>query len=120
MPKKILIIDDEPELVKAIQVRLETAGYKVISAFDGEEGINQAEKEKPDLIILDVIMPKMDGFTTLKELEKKFHRNTLPPVIVLTGKDKMEDLFAIEGITDYIVKPFEGKALLDKIAKVLD
>ncbi len=121
MAKKILVVDDEPDLVKALKIRLESKGYKVVPAFDGEEGIKKVEEENPDLIILDIMMPKMDGFTTLKQLKKRcINRNIpLPPVIVLTAKGKMQDLFAIEGIKDYVVKPFEYQDLLDRIEKLL-
>ena len=119
MAKKILVVDDEPELVKALKIRLESAGYEVIPAYDGEEGIMKAREENPDLIVLDIMMPKMDGFTTLKELKKRSKNKPLPPVIVLTAKPKMQDLFATEGIKDYVVKPFEHQDLLDRIDKLL-
>lgn len=121
MPKKILVIDDEPELVKAMKIRLESEGYDVIAAYDGEEGLKKTEEETPDLIVLDIMMPKMDGYTTLQELKKK-HSNSnkpLPPVIVLTAKDKMKDLFALEGVEDYVVKPFENQDLLNRIGRLL-
>lgn len=119
--KRILVVDDEPELVKALKIRLESARYEVITAHDGEEGIMKAREENPDLIILDIMMPKMDGFTTLKELKKRCKESDkpLPPVIVLTAKEKMQDLFAIEGVKDYVVKPFEHQDLLDRIVKLL-
>ena len=121
MAKKILVIDDEPELVKALKIRLESEGYEVIAAYDGEEGIMKAREENPDLIVLDIMMPRMDGFTTLKELKKRYTKKNrpLPPVIVLTAKPKMQDLFATEGIKDYVVKPFEHQDLLDRIKHLL-
>ena len=118
MSKKILVVEDEPEVVKMIKSRLEANDYSVTSAFDGVEGLKQVGAEKPDLIILDVMMPKMDGFTFLKELKHKFSHQTIP-VIVLTAKAEMKDLFEMEGVVDYVIKPYEAKDLLERIQKYL-
>lgn len=118
MSKKILVIDDEPELVKALKIRFESKGYKVAQASDGEEGIKKIQGEKPDLIVLDIMMPAMDGYTFAREV--RFNPGTKHiPVIILTAKEKMKDLFEIEGIKEYIVKPFEYQELLDRIEKLL-
>ncbi len=118
MARKILVIDDEPELVKALKIRLESKGYKVAQAFDGEEGLKKIEEEKPNLIVLDIMMPAMDGYTFAREV--KFRPDTKHiPIIILTAKEKMRDLFEIEGIKEYIVKPFEYEDLLDRIGKLL-
>ncbi len=68
MAKKVLVVEDEPELVKALEVRLKTQNYEVITAFDGEEGLRKAREENPDLIILDLMLPKMDGFNVSRML----------------------------------------------------
>jgi len=115
--KKILVIDDEPELVKALKIRLETKGYEVITAFNGEEGMKKVQEEKSHLIILDVQMPAMDGYRFVRELKKRL--DPIPPIIVLTAKDKLQDLFELEGVTDYIIKPFEHQELLDRVSKLL-
>lgn len=119
--KRILIVDDEVELVKALQIRLGQTGYEALVAYDGREGLEKARKEKPDLIILDIMMPKMDGFTTLNELKKMCLNSDrpLPPIIVLTAKEKMRDFFVIEGIKDYVVKPFEDQDLLNRVKRLL-
>ena len=120
--KRILVVDDEPELVKALKIRLENEGFEVITAQDGEEGIKKAQEQNPDLIVLDIMMPKMDGFTTLKALKKAYmDRNiTLPAVIILTAKDRMQGLFSMEGVKDYIIKPFHFGELLERIKKLLE
>ena len=76
MTKRILVIDDEPELVKAIQIRLEQAGYETLIAYDGMEGLDKARKEKPDLILLDLMLPKMDGYKVcaLLKRDKKYSK----------------------------------------------
>jgi DNA-binding response OmpR family regulator len=116
MAKRILVIDDEPDLVAVLKVRLETQGYEVDSAGDGFEGLKKVEQSSPDLIILDVLMPRMDGFTFILELKKNDKHKHIP-VIVLTAKEMMSDLFKIEGVPDYIVKPFEVDELMAKVKK---
>lgn len=116
--KKILVIDDEMELVMAIKIRLEAAGYEVVTAYDGQEGLAVAERAKPNLVLLDISMPVMDGYTALRELRARYNRETLP-VIMLTAKGRMRDLFELEGIEDYIVKPFEYDDLLLRIDRTL-
>lgn len=118
MAKRILVIDDEPDVVKMLRARLESNGYNVVSASDGEEGLGKVGSEKPDLIILDIRMPRMDGYTFLRELKSKQEGNILP-VIVLSAKGEMKDLFAVEGIRDYLVKPYRPEELLEKIRKHL-
>jgi len=116
--KKILVVDDEPNVVKVVASRLEANGYEVITANDGEEGLVKLKSEGADLIILDVMMPKMDGYTFVKKIRADDSISKVP-VIILTAKEKMKDLFEIEGIKDYIIKPFEAKELLEKVNKYL-
>ena len=116
--KKILIVDDEPEFVNLVRLRLEANGYEVIDASNGEEGLKKAEEERPDIILLDIMMPKKDGYTLMRELKYKEITKSIP-IIALTGKPKMKDLFEIEGIKDYIVKPFEDEDLLLRIKRAL-
>ncbi len=89
MPKKVLIIDDEPEFVKAVIMRLDVMGYTVISANGGKAGIAMAKKEKPDLILLDLVMAKMDGLSVLAELKNNPYTAGIP-VIMLTAKSESE------------------------------
>lgn len=116
--KKILVIDDEPQLLAVLKTRLESNNYEVITAVDGNDGIEKLLKELPDLILLDIKMPKKDGYTFVKEM--RANRNVKDtPVIILTARDKMKDLFAMEGINEYIVKPFKSEELLESIAKCI-
>lgn len=118
MGKKILVVDDDPMILKLVQSRLEANQYTIVTAGDGDEALIKVGTEKPDLIILDIQMPKMDGYTFLRELKKsKDHKNI--PVVVLTAKDKMQDLFKLEGVKNYIVKPFETKELLAAVKQNL-
>lgn len=116
--KKILIVDDEIELVDFVKMRLEANGYTVVTANSGLEGLSRAGQERPDLIILDIGMAEMDGYTMLQKVrEKEEIKNT--PVIMLTAYSKMKDLFEMEGISDYIIKPFEPQDFLLRVARVL-
>ena len=118
--KKILLVDDEPSVIKVVKRRLETQGYTVVVAADGVEGLEKAMAETPDLIISDVMMPDLDGYSMIKALRAK-PQFAKTPVIVLTAKDKLQDLFHFEGVADmdYIVKPFETEVLLEKIAQLM-
>ena len=112
--KKILVVDDEQQLALAVKIRLQSRGYQVVTASDGQQGLEMAEREHPDLIILDVLMPVMDGYSCLRELNTRFGRGKIP-IIVLTARDRMKDLFELEGIEDYVIKPFDHEDLLMRI-----
>ena len=105
MADKILFVEDEPSLQKAISELLTQEGFKISSAADGEEGLEIAKKEKPNLILLDLILPKKDGFEVLKELKADAELKDIP-VIVLTNLEGMGDVEkALElGATTYLVK----------------
>lgn len=117
--KKILIVDDEPDFVSMVRMRLEANNYDVIEASNGQEGLEKAIGESPDLILLDIMMPEKDGYTMLRELELKQGVKSIP-VIVITAKPGMGDLFQMEGVENYIVKPFETEVLLSRIAEALN
>lgn len=116
--KKILVIDDDPNIVELLKRRLLASQYLVVTASNGEEGLKQVADEKPDLIIVDVLMPKMDGYTFVRTLRRDDEHRALP-VIVLTAKDKMKDLFELEGVKDYIVKPYRPEDLMEKVKRNL-
>lgn len=118
-PKTILIADDEKDLVQAVKLRLESAGYRVRTAYNGQEALDSVTAEMPDLILLDVLMPVMDGYAFLRQINGRFGRGCVP-VVVLTVRDYMKDLFALEGIKEYMIKPFEHQELLERIDKVLN
>jgi len=113
MDNKILIIDDERAIADIIKYNLEKEGYIVETAFDGEEGVKKVFDFKPDLAILDIMMPKKDGFQVLKEIRTKFNF----PVIMLTAKEEEFDkVLGLElGADDYIVKPFSMRELIARV-----
>lgn len=119
MKKKVLVIDDDPNIVELIKNRLSVNGYQVVTAYDGEQGLEQVSAEKPNLVIVDVLMPKMDGYTFVRTLRKQEETRDLP-VIVVTAKDKMRDLFELEGIRDYLIKPYQSEDLLMKVAQYFE
>src|SRR3989338_8789968 len=115
--KKILVADDEEQLALALKIRLQSQGYQVTTASNGQQAVQQATQEQPDLIILDVLMPVMDGYSCLRELNTRFGRGKIP-VIILTARERMKDLFELEGIEDYVIKPFDHEDLLVRIDRV--
>jgi DNA-binding response OmpR family regulator len=119
--KKILIVDDERDIVKALMIRLQGAGYEVVAAFDGAQGVFMAHKEKPDLIILDIRMPAGNGFSVAQRLKRSMHTFTIP-VIFLTGspeKNAEEKAMAL-GARFYIKKPYDPEELLDAVKRALE
>jgi len=121
--KKVLVIEDDAELRDLIRIRLEERGYDVIMSARGDEGVQKARAEKPDVIILDVFLPHMDGFTALKEIrygEKSKGQDPLKtPVFIMTGRaPMMEEMFRMEGATEFLTKPIDIKSLVQKIDKL--
>jgi two-component system alkaline phosphatase synthesis response regulator PhoP/two-component system response regulator VicR len=118
---KILVIDDEPNIVQTLQDRLEMNEYEVITAGNGREGLEKFAQEKPDVILLDVIMPIMDGHEMLEKLRKQPDGQDVS-VIMLTARSQTQDIARANacGIDDYIVKPFDLSELLEKIEGVVE
>jgi DNA-binding response OmpR family regulator len=119
--KKILVVDDERDIVKGLLIRLQGAGFDVVTAFDGAQGVFMAHKEKPDLIILDIRMPAGDGFSVAQRLKRSIHTFTIP-VIFLTGSPEKnaEDKAMALGARFYIKKPYDPEELLDAIKRALE
>jgi len=119
--KKILIVDDERDIVKGLMIRLQGAGYDVVTAFDGAQGVFMAHKEKPDLILLDIRMPAGNGFSVVQRLKRSIHTFTIP-VIFLTGSPEKnaEDKAMALGARFYIKKPYDPEELLDAIKRALE
>ena len=117
----ILVVDDEPNIVQTLQDRLEMNEYTVITASNGQEGLKMAQQEKPDVILLDVIMPVMDGHEMLEILRKQPECEDIS-VIMLTARSQTQDIARANAcnIDDYIVKPFDLSELLEKIETVLE
>ncbi len=119
MPKKILVVDDERPIVRLVQVNLEHAGYEVVAAYDGKEALQKVEQEKPDLIILDVMMPQMDGFEVMQRLQADPKTRDIP-VIMLTAKAQDADVFRgwQSGVTLYLTKPFSPFELISFVRRI--
>ncbi len=118
MKKKILIVEDDPTSAKLVEFLLKTNDYDPFVAYDGEEGVKKFQKNQPDLIVLDIQLPKMDGYTFLQKI-KSLGQN-IPPVIMLTSRDQMKDLFQMEGIAAYFVKPLPTEPFLAKVKECLN
>jgi len=118
--KKILLVEDEKVLMETVTLRLEANGYEVISAYDGFKGLEKAKKEKPDLIILDLMLPKMDGYKVCGLLKADTRYNKIP-IIMFTARAQESDkkMGKEMGADAYITKPFEPQALLEKISELL-
>lgn len=122
MPK-ILIVDDDTFLSGIYATKLDLEGFQVLTAHDGEEGIKAAQKDKPDLILLDVLMPKLDGFEALKRLKADAGTKDIP-VIMLTNLGQKEDIEKglEDGAVDYLIKahfvPAEAVAKIKKVLKI--
>ena len=111
--KKILVVEDEKSISDILKINLEKNGFKVITAYDGEEAVDKALTENPDLILLDVMLPKMDGFSVCRKL-----RETLStPIIMLTARDEEVDkVLGLElGADDYMTKPFSLRELMARV-----
>jgi DNA-binding response OmpR family regulator len=119
--KRILIVDDERDILKALTIRLQKAGYEVVTAFDGAQGIFMAHKEQPDLIILDIRMPAGNGFSVAEKLRQTQSTSSIP-IIFLTGspeKDSQEKAMTL-GARFYIRKPYDPEELLDAVSRALE
>ena len=116
----ILIIDDEKDLVSTVEYRLKFSDCEVITAYNGQEGLDKAAAEKPDLILLDTNMPVMNGHETLKQLRANPELKHIP-VIMLTAISSPQDIAAASafGITDYVTKPFDFTKLMEKVSSAL-
>ncbi|AEY68098.1 response regulator YycF [Clostridium sp. BNL1100] len=113
MSKKILIVDDEKNIVDILKFNLKKEGYDTIEAYDGEEAVNLALSQNPDLILLDIMLPKMDGFTVCRKLRQSIST----PILMLTAKEEEVDkVLGLElGADDYITKPFSPRELMARV-----
>jgi len=118
--KKILVVDDEVDLVKTIQFALELEGYKVLVSYNGEDALNQARKENPDLILLDIMLPKLDGYKVCRLLKFDEQYKHIP-ILMMTAKTQEKDkLMGKEtGANEYITKPFDMEELMEKVKAYL-
>jgi DNA-binding response OmpR family regulator len=120
IPKKILVVDDEIDLVETLRFPLEMEGFEVLVSYNGEDALNKARKESPDLILLDLMLPKLDGYKVcrLLKFDEKYKHI---PILMLTAKIQEKDkTLGIEtGANEYITKPFEMDSLLEKVKMYL-
>lgn len=121
MKKKILLVDDEKDLVRAVSFRLEDAGYDVVVAWDGQEALEKAKSEVPDLIILDLMLPKMNGYKVCGLLKADSRYNKIP-ILMFTARAQEADRKMSEevGADAYVTKPFEPEILFAKIEELLE
>ncbi|UCC51220.1 MAG: response regulator transcription factor [Anaerolineaceae bacterium] len=119
MTIKVLTVDDEPDVRRLIEVKLKKAGFVVVTAVDGEEGVEKAKSENPDLILMDVMMPKMDGYTAVEKI--KTEMDPAPLVMMLTAKGTEDDVMQglMGGADDYITKPFAPRELIARVKVTL-
>ncbi len=118
--KTLLLVDDEPDLRESLSIRLKTSGYRVVTASDGLEALKKARSLQPDLILLDLMLPRMDGYKVARLL--KFDgRYSRIPILILSarGQDQDKELAHSTGADDYLVKPFSSDELLARIERIL-
>jgi len=127
MQEKILVVDDDPDILDVLTMILESKGYQVITARDGIEALAKLEAEKPDLMILDLLMPKMDGFAVYKELQDpKWSKHKDMPILILTSvrEEASRRRYELETgaevyVDDYVEKPFPPDILLERVERLI-
>jgi DNA-binding response OmpR family regulator len=117
MPSRVLVVDDERNIVQLVRLYLSKEGFDVDSAFDGKQALERVHNHRPDLIVLDLMMPEMDGLTVCRELRK----TTNVPIIILTARtDDVDKVVGLElGADDYVTKPFNPRELVARVKAVL-
>lgn len=126
MQPRILVVDDDPDITIAVRTVLEAAGYQVETAADGEEGLERVRREVPDLIILDMLMPRMDGYGVVRALKEKPRWAAIPIVIFsAVGEEASRRRYELEAglamdVDDYVEKPVKPVDLLHRVGKVLE
>jgi two-component system, OmpR family, alkaline phosphatase synthesis response regulator PhoP len=118
MDKKVLVVDDEPSISTLLQYNLNQAGFEVITAMDGEEGLQKAIAERPDILVLDLMLPKMDGIEVCKQLRQQ---KVMTPILMLTAKDdEFDKIIGLElGADDYMTKPFSPREVVARVKAIL-
>lgn len=121
MAYKIMVVDDEPDVVDLVKLVLESDGFSVVTAYSGKECLEKIGRELPDLVLLDIMMPQMDGWEVYRQI-KSDHKTEKIPVAMLTAKsqsiDKMIGLHVVK-VDDYITKPFGRSELIERVKKIL-
>ncbi len=127
MPEKILVVDDDPDILDALSMILESQGYQVVTARDGVEGLANLKADKPDLMILDLLMPKMDGFAVCKELQDpRWAKYRGIPILILTSvrEEASRRRYELEtglelDVDDYVEKPVAPDILLERVGRLI-
>ncbi|MBM3465352.1 MAG: response regulator [Armatimonadetes bacterium] len=120
MAKKILVADDEPYVLRSIEYTLSKAGYNVVTAVDGEEAYTRINAENPDLVFLDIQMPKMDGNSVCKKLREDPEKKDLYIIVITAKGQESERLFSLEcGASEYITKPYSPRKMLERVKEIL-
>lgn len=113
MSKKVLVVDDEKSIVDILTLNLRNEGYRVCVAYDGEQALKKAEEEQPDLVLLDVMLPRLDGFSVCKRLRE---RSSVPILMITAREEEVDKVLGLElGADDYITKPFSVRELLARV-----
>ena len=117
---KVLVVDDEEYIQHILNFSFGAEGYEVVTASDGEEGVSKAKDEKPDVIVMDIMMPKMDGYEACKQIKTDPQTKDIP-VILLTakGRDADRKLGSEVGADDYVVKPFSPGRLIERVEGIM-
>ena len=116
---KIMTVDYEPELVELVMMILEGAGYEVCTAYSGKECLDKYESEKPDLILLDVMMPDLSGWDVFSRIKKKNKDQKVAFLSVIEVTPERKECLLQEGLSDYILKPFTSQGLIERVRKIL-
>ena len=117
---KVMIVDDSPTEVHVLTTMLTKNGHEVITAVSGEDGVEMAKSEQPDLILMDVVMPGMNGFQATRQISKNDETSAIPVIMVTTKDQETDKVWAMrQGAKDYIVKPVQEKALIEHVNMIL-
>ena len=117
--KRIMIVDNEPDIVDLTRTVLEIGGYEVVPAYSGEECLRLLDREKIDLVLLDIMMPGMSGWDVFNRINKKSPEIKVAFMSVLEISDKRKQVLLDEGLADYIMKPFDKETLLNRVDRIL-
>ena len=118
--KRVLLVDDDPELLESVRIALTMRGYEVLTACDGAEALARVERDRPDLMVLDLVMPRRSGLTVLDRMHRTAMRST--PIIMMTGTDeeRHRDAAKLRGVSVFLSKPFAIEQLLSAVDTILN
>jgi DNA-binding response OmpR family regulator len=118
--KRVLLVDDDPEIIESVRAALMMRGYEVLVAWDGAEALSRVERDRPDLMVLDLVMPRRSGLTVLERMHRTGMRST--PIILMTGTDEQRhrDAAQLRGVSVFLSKPFAIEQLLLEVETILN